>query len=364
MKRQELIDMLSFLQPALASNNLVPILGHFYFMGEIVAAYNDRIGVYMPYKSGFKGCVPGATLLGLLKASTADEVLLTANDDKEFLLKARTANIKLAMQPIEDAPLEFIKDRAPGADKATKIKVKASILHAALTRCLRSTTDDTSVPEHLGVTFLPGDDGVHLYSTNRKTLSHFVLPAAKIKKRAIVPTEFCTQVLALIDKDSDENVEFEVSPELGYANLVSEYATLYGRLIEAEKPLSFLSILEHHFPAKLKKQLIKVPSFMPGAIERSIVMAAAGAGEARMQIIVQDNRFKLITKAMVGDSSIGTINDAVDLKDPGHPDVSCSLNPKDVKLAMEYYNKMAVTADALVMTGEYDDVFLVSATKK
>lgn len=364
MNRKELLDKLTRLQPALASNALVPIMTHFWFDGETVMAYNDRIGISAPLKTGFKGAIPGATLLGLLSNSTAEEVMLTTNDSGEAVLKLKTANIKMAMLPYEDIKGAFKMPKASGES----LNVKSPVLHYALTRCLRSTTDDTSTPDQLGVTFMPGDDGARLYSTNTATITRVFLKGVELEGHAIVPTAFCQQVLNLIDKEDENEFHLEITKEYALLEVDvylsttrSEKYKLFGHLIETGKPIPFQKHFERHFPDKVRKQLINVPKFMPLAIERAIVMAAAGQGEPRMQINVAENRFKLTTKAMIGNDSIGTIHDAINL---AHPDVSASFNPKAVKLAMEFYNKMFVTDEALIMADDQNGVFLVSTSNK
>lgn len=359
MNRQDLIDKLSLLQPALATNNFLQILTHFWFDGETAVAYNDRIGITVMFKDvkpGFKGCVPGNTLLGLLRSSTAADVMLT-EDDGWFVIKTKVIDAKLAMIPIKEAKDVWDIRKLRGDHKS--LGIPANVLIPALVRCLCSTTDDTSTPDQLGVTFIPnGDDTISLYATDNNTLTRVIIDG-ELDERVIVSAEFCRQVVALVDRNSKKPVDLRITST--YALLTTDKAVLYGKLIESEKPVPFENQFKHHFPNNLRGSLVGIPKFMAAALERSLVMAAAGEGEARMTIECKSNRFKCVTSAVVGQDTIGTITDSIDLK---HPDVKASLRPKDVKSGMEFYTKMLVTSECLVMCDDANGTFLVATSAK
>ena len=356
MNRQALIDKLSLAQPALASNNILQILTHFWFDGGTVRAFNARIGirVKLDENPGVLGCVPGNTILGLLKSSSAKDIIL--KEEKGWVhLKTKVMDAKLSMLPLEGA--EQAWDLKEPIDTAKWLGVRANILVPALIKCLPSTTDDTSIPDQLGVTFIPDLDGggMELYATNDNTITKVRIEGGKLRQRAILSAEFCRQVVALCNADSDKNLAIEIRDT--QATLVMDDTTLYGKLILSEKPVAFHKIVNGLFTEKTEKQLIDIPKFLPAALERSLIMAAAGEGEARMTITCKNNRFSCVTSAHVGQDTIGTVHDSID---SCHPDVSAILNPKDMLPALEFYNKMLVTDGALIMTDGADATFLVA----
>jgi hypothetical protein len=349
MDRQELIDKLSLLQPALASNNLQNLLTHFWFDGETVTAFNDRIGIRTPFKCGFKGCVPGNTLLGLLRSSTAKDVTLTERDGW-IVLNTKVMDAKLAMLPLDGTQQAW---NLQEPDEKW-IGVAGDKLVPALVKCLRSTTDDTSIPDQLGVTFIPKNGGMSLFATNDNTITTVDMDGGKLKKRAILSAEFCRQIVALVPETTDK-VRLEITDT--QATLVTKKATVYGNLILSEKPVDFVKIVGSLFSDKMQDKLVPIPKFMPAALERSLIMAAAGEGEARMVISCKGGDFKCATSARVGTDVIGTIHDSINLR---HPDVKATLNPKDVLKGLEFYNRMLVMDGCLVMTDDKDATFLVS----
>lgn len=360
MNRQLLIDNLSLLAPALSAEPFIQLLTHFWFDDEAVTAYNDRIAIQVTYKTafkgtkpGFRGCVPGNVLLGLIRSSTAEEITLT-QEEGWLLLKTKVMNAKLATLDIEKARDVFTMPETKG----TPLNVPTSVLVPALQRCLRSTTKDTGAPEHLGVTLIPNDAGtISLYSTDNHTMTRCVL-VGELKKRCILSTEFCKQVVSLLNENHKKPVDLRITDK--HAILTTKDVTLYGKLVLSEKPIDFDGQYNRVFPVKTAKSLVKIPSFFSAAIERSLIVAGAGEGEPRMTIECKAERFRCSTKAVVGGKDItGTVHDAIDLK---HPDVKASCNPLHIKSAMEFYNRMVVTDRAIIMTDDNGSAFLVATT--
>lgn len=360
MNRHLLIDSLSLLTPALSAEPFIQLLTHFWFDDKTVTAYNDRIALQITYKDafkgttpGFRGCVNGKVLFGLLQATTADEVMLTS--EKGWLrLKTKIMDERLATIDIEKAQDVFTMPK-PGGES---LNVPANVLIPALQRCLRSTTKDTGSPEHLGITLIPNDAGtISMYSTDNHTMTRAVVDGG-IKNRVILSTEFCKQVVALIGVDSQNKKPVELYITNKHAMLMTRGVTLYGKLILSEKPIDFDGQYNRIFPVKAAKQLVPIPKFLPLAIERSLIMASAGEGEPRMVIECKNNRFKCTTRAVVGGKDeTGASTSAIDLK---HPDVKAAINPEHLKASFDFYNRMLVTDRALIMTDDNGGAFMVA----
>ena len=354
MDRKNLIDKLSLLEPALADNPFIQLFTHFWFDEDTVTAYEDRIGIQVKLdaKPGLRGCIPGKVLLGLLRSSSASEVLIT--EEKGWcIIKTKVMNAKLAMLPIEDARKTWSMPKPEGVP----LDIPASVLVPALIRCLRSTTNDTGAPEQLGVTFDPGEE-LSLYSTDNHTLTRVAINTHGLQERVILPRQFCQQAVKLLDSEDKKPVDLRITDK--HALLTTKKAKLFGRLILSEKPIDFAGQFSKYFPNKLRKSLVKIPNFMEAAIERSLIMATAGEGEARMTIECGDNRLKCTTRAVVGGKDMtGAVTDGINLD---HPDVKASLNPSHLKAGMEFYNRMLVTDRALILTDDMGGTFLVSTS--
>lgn len=353
MDRQELLGKLKTLQPALAAHGLIPALTHIWFNSETITTYNDRIGISMPFKSGVKGLIPGAMLLGLLSNSGAKDVLLSPKDGC-VVLKMGKANAELATLPYDDSMFQMPEP------KGKKFVIAADTLCSAFSRCLRSTTDDTSVPDQLGVTLVQEDDGVYMYSTNGQVITRVAVDA-EFKGRVVLPSEFCEQAIVLA-KGGDEKVTIYIAEN--HALLPTKSATLYGRLIDPENPLPFQQQFEAHFPPKIRKKLVPIPGLMRTVIERSLVMAAAGDGAASVRVTISDGKsMKLLTHAYKNKSSIGKITDSLTLE-KDHSDVAAELNPKALKAGLDTYTRMLIQADCVVMADDSSGVFLIATEAK
>src|ERR1700757_1851266 len=94
MLRKEILDKVQTVSPALANNDLVPVLSHLWFTGTSLMAYNDQIAISVPCKTDFKVAVPGATFISLLKNTIAKEIELSVAND-EMQIKAASSRLKL-----------------------------------------------------------------------------------------------------------------------------------------------------------------------------------------------------------------------------------------------------------------------------
>jgi len=65
--RRLLLNKLKVVVPAVALNELIPVLTHVCFSGTHLIGYNDCIAISIPRSSGFRGCIPAVTLTDLLR---------------------------------------------------------------------------------------------------------------------------------------------------------------------------------------------------------------------------------------------------------------------------------------------------------
>ena len=93
MNRSELVTKLELVGRALSDQDMVPIFKCFVFDGRTVSAYNDSIAIITSCELG-KFALNGNTLLGLLKNSHFEEVLLTP-EKEDITIKAGKSRFKL-----------------------------------------------------------------------------------------------------------------------------------------------------------------------------------------------------------------------------------------------------------------------------
>lgn len=353
MNRIELLNKLSLVKPSLASNDLIPVLTCLWFKGNEILAYNDKISISTKCKTEFIGAIPGNTILGLLKSSRAKDVEFVQENEDTLLVKAASSRMRLGVLAIGE-----IFEMPKATNKVLSVDMKPFL--AGIKDCLRSVSEDTSRPDHLGVTLIPHDVGILLFSTNGNTVSNAFVDkntdknGVDLKDRIILSTDFCKQMLALADDKS----RLEIND--GYALFSTQEATLFGKLIESEKPLEFEQLMDKHFPSSHIKKLVPLPSNLKFMLERAIIMLDSVEADAKTLATIRDGKLKLLSK-----SGKGEVTDTVKIDDK-HPEVSVKLNPKMMKIGCEAeLDHMLITNDAMVMSNKSgSSIYLIAATSE
>ena len=363
MNRVELLNKLTTIKPALSSSDLIPELTHIWFRGLSAMTYNDRIAMSIPCKTEFTGAVPGNILLGLLENSRGDAKgnIELQQENKELAVKAGKTNIKLAMMEIPDALFKM-----PKPDPAAKCIRATGKFMAAIEGCMRSVSDDTSRPDYQGITLIP-EKQLSIFSTDSRTISCTWLddPAMKIKKRCILSTDFCLQMLALY-KGLEKGKKHHLEIHDGHSLFATEHAILYGKLIIPDAPLDFIRLMNDHFPADAIDHLSPVPSNLLMAMERAIIVLEDKMVECRTDVSIGDGKMKLVSKARGGKIN-ADITDNLSFSEK-HPEVNTRFNPKLVKIGAQAFEQqgMMFTEESVIFcerTGKtVSSVYLVSTT--
>lgn len=359
MDRKELVEKLKLVAPALSDKELIPVLTHFWFSGDTVMAFNDQIAIEVPCPTDFEGAVPGNVLLDMLNSSQSTEAKFTLTEDT-LLVELGKANSKgkfatrtkleLKVLPVED----FIHTM-PKVGKEDGIE-GSDLFSPAIDSCMQSISNDTSIPDQLGLTIIPNGKELHLYATNNQTLSHArVKTDAKLAGRVILSKPFCEQLITLTD-----GVDFRLIIEDDHAMVItSDKVKLFGRLVNSEHPLDFSDLLSTHLSTEKKKQLIAMPKSLRNVLQRALIITDTKMEETKSLITVQDGKMTVVSKSARGELRDTVLDKAGDIQD--HPDISVKLNPKLLKAGCDRYSNLLVTKTCAIMTKD-DMVYLVSAS--
>lgn len=348
LQRTELFETLEKISPGLASIDMIPLLTHIWFNGNTIMCYNDQIAIEAACKSGLKCAIPGQTLISMLRHSTAKTVDLSIVD-KEVHIKMGRADLKLGMLPPED----FIFTM-PKPAKGTELQLDFKRFRAAVECCMKSISTDTSIPDQLGITLVLGESkDLHLFSTNNSTIStaKVLLPGLPpFKKRIVLSGDFCKQLLEL--------TKMPGSPQLWIADdhalLHSGDFTLFGRLVDVDKPIPFVNMVAHHLPKDHKKQTIELPRQLKMMLMRAMVITDSPTEQTRTLITVKDGTMVLTSK-----SGKGEVKDQIAV--PGHPNVSVKLEPKLLSLGVDDFKNLLITDRCAIMS-KGTQMYLVAAT--
>lgn len=340
MNRVELVQKLEKVSPALSSNDILPILTHFWFTGKEVIGYNGNVAITTPLATEFDACVPGAALLNVMKAAGAKEVTFDLTE-KELKIRAAKARMSLVVMP-PDQFAEMCNIPDP-PDKV--LECSAQLFLAGIETCLRSISGDTSIPDQLGVTIIPGEKGVFLYSTNHKTFSRAYVPfhgPVPFKSRAIFSALFCKQLLQLalpkkkmkmrIDKDS--------------AIFAGGGAILFGALVDSPKPIRYHEIFGQHYDNARDGKLVPIPSKLVKILERACVYHEGDGSGVQTHIKVKAGLATFYTE-----SRLGKITDELQLV-KGHPDCELSVDARHVRAGCADFDRMLITERSFIMANQ------------
>jgi DNA polymerase III sliding clamp (beta) subunit (PCNA family) len=367
MLRIELIDKLALAAPALAKTSFVEMLSKFWFDGKRVIAHNDQIAICVPLKTAFKGAVDGDLLLGLLRSSATKQADFSVTDAEamQLVINAGATKMKLPLYPetafIWDPPIP----KPAKQIKLTKEHEVHGLLHA-ISRVMLSVSGDTTIPDHLGITFVPEADGVALFSTNDASLSYsYVELPQDWPLRVILPTLFCEQLVSLGGKRKD--IALEVYRDHVLAVITDHGETkdpilLFSRVIETERPHNFMKTFKAHYTKAAKEIMLPLPSDLNMIAERAFIVSQAKKGVRPTNLSVKAGELTVLT-----DGS-GLVNDKLELKD--HPDVSLDIEVKFLCEALGAYHSslkkengnFCVTPECLIIN-HGDSVYLLAEKK-
>ncbi len=336
MKRIDVVDLLDIVSPALAKSGLIPILSHLCFTGTHAMAYNDQIGISVPFKTEFTGAVPGDVLLNLLHNSKAKDIDFIPSEN-ELLIKAASSRLKLPLLPDSSFVFEMPES------KTLSLPVKVGDFISAVDECLLSVGNDASVPDQLGVTIIPDGKELAICATNNATLTHSKVALSgkcDLKSPITLSTEFCRQLIKLAKNETKVEVHDD------HALAISSIGVrLFGKLIEIEKPLDFLGVMKRHVPDDVIKSAVPIPSKLRLMLERAIIVTMSSATEQTYtEISIQGGKMRFVTQSMLGE-----VVDSVMLGE-GHPDTKLKVNSKWLKVGYSGgFDRMLITDRCFIM---------------
>lgn len=346
MIRTELLDKLTAVAPALAETDIIPILMNYWFTGDRLMAFNDQVSISVPLKTDFDGAAPGKTLLALVQNSKAKNVDLFVEDGK-LRGKMAAAKIELGMQPAKD----FVFDMPEKKSKSLPVKDRFEFLDA-ITACMRSVGRDSSVTDQLGITLVPEDDALLIYSTNNATISHARVSLTKpcpFDDRVILPRLFCEQMIALAKKNS--SMHFEVTKD--HALYHTGDVELFGRLIISQNPIDFASIVKRHFPESVRNKSVPMPSMIKLILERAVIMTDTRVDQPVTRVSCVDGVMRFYSK-----TDRGEVDDTVKVEN--HPDFDMKVEPRLLKAGFDTFDQMLFTKACAVLS-KGDAFYMVSA---
>lgn len=339
IERTALLSKLAIVAPALAKTDFTPLLTEFWFTGSRVMAFNEQLAISVPLKTEFRGSVRGDALLSLLKLSKARTIEMIVADDN-LNIKAASTKIKLGMHPREQSINVF---KMPKFDESKPtIKITEALIDG-IRAALRSVSNDSTTPDKAGVTILPTEGGgFDLYSTDDVTMSriHFATSKSTLKKRMIITTAFCDQLISRFDADQAKaSMQFADDYVLAHFGDIE----IFGHVIETESPLDFQTVFSHHYNDKMAKKFVPIPSKLNGISERAAMISEVKTGRTKTKISVADGKASFYSA-----SPMGEVRDHTTLGE-GHPNVSVLAEARFLKTALPHHEELLITSEAILL---------------
>lgn len=346
LERKLLLDALETVRPGISAKAQVDEFAHVWFDGKTVMAYNDAdIGIECPFPSELKGGLRGPLLLGMLAASRAKELEITAVDKGELLLKAGSTKLTLPLLSIKQTVWTF-----PDTSEEKPISLTKELLGAVAAVMVSTSDPEPSVPEKLGITFENKNDLVNVYATDSVTLaaSHFPTPKGFKHDRLTIPTQFWNEVL----KQCKKGGKLWVMADCVIAQSVDN-VRIFSKLVNVERPVDFADAFSNSLPKGWLKKLQAIPTRLPLAFQRASILLEGHDAEA-VAVTIRDNVMRMEAK-----SSFGELKEVIKLE--ATEDVKVTLDPELVRRGVGQCDRMLVTADCMAMFGENNLIYLVSA---
>jgi DNA polymerase III sliding clamp (beta) subunit (PCNA family) len=179
---------------------------------------------------------------------------------------------------------------------------------AAVEHCLGSVGSRARVYEQLGVTFVPNGSKVRLFATDLTTMSftQLPLPQLTLKDKAIVPADFCRQMLVLAERAHTTRLAMRAD----HALFIADDTVLFGRVLRSDtNEIDFDWALKNSLPADHATAMIAITQQLQMALKRASLLDAA------TELAIEDGKATLRSR-----SPRGEISDTILL--PGHADIS------------------------------------------
>jgi DNA polymerase III sliding clamp (beta) subunit (PCNA family) len=344
INRIELLNVIKNIEPALAIKPIIEELTFVWFTGTHAYAYNDVIGIVVPLPTEFTGSMKGTLILAMLDKSRAKEVEILPGDSNEVLIKAANARLNLAYYGMDRSIWDV-----PKFDTALSFPITTDFIKA-IGNVMVSVGADTSIPDQLGVTLIPADNILYMFTTDSKSLSRAMIPFdCKFENRIILPASFCEQLLRLFKDGGRIQLHSDSVVAINKDGVI-----LFSRLIETPRPLEFHSTVDSVLSQLKSRNLVPIPSRFKLAIERVSIVLQAHLGQAAC---FQVNNNILQMKA---DTALGSIKDAMRLED-GHENIEMHVDPHLIKRALSECEDFYLLNSCAILSSE-NFVHLVSAS--
>lgn len=347
VNRKELLDKLGIIAPALADNNLVPMLTHVWLHNGALTAFNDHIAISAPFEYNDDIAVPGSVFIAMLNAAQNNEATLEANAAGSLVFKCGTMRGTLAVMR-EDFDSMF---QMPDVANTQVVIAVTDELKEAFATCAKSSNPVSHRSESQGITIVSDGTSVSTYGTDGISIVRVTVAGIEANPcQVIVPRSFCEELLRLSKGNTEPPILYIEENKFALVEFADD-VKLYGRIINSESPIDFEHLLELH--AGATGEPIPLPKQFNTMLRRAIVVTGT-ATDIFTNIVVIDGKLRSLTQ-----SPLGEMRDVIAFE---HPDVASNVRP-DLLLRYaddEKFNRIALDEAVTLLVGD-DRVFMAAS---
>lgn len=341
MKAKELAELLKIITPTLAPHDLVPILSHYWLTGTHAMTFDDHLAMRVP-------CV---TDVRLTIAKQVQELLSVSNPSKEVQWEeAKDGKITvrvgrnyavLQTDAVERALKIFTMPNMVKEEILPAVRDNTKEFVAALKVSLLSTSNDPSLPEQCGVTILPEDDRLAIYSFNHDSLTQSFLKLGRtdFKKRIVVPAQFCEILSAL----SGGEVVVELTLNDQYCLARVDDIELYAKTLSVPRPTDIRRVVEDHYTPAAKKALVDVSDDLRELVARAMVIGEHDTEQEYTELEVKEGKLTFYTE-----SSRGVVDDEIAFD--GTDTSRVRIRSKLLGNGIDMFTKISITNEAVILS--------------
>jgi len=348
LERKAMLDAVDTVRPGLAAKAQIDAFAHVWFDGKTAMAYNDAdLGMEVPFVSELSGGLRGPLLLGMLNASKAKDIEITAAGDDELLLKAGGTKLTLPLLAAKEVVWTF-----PDVAGVKPFTLTKEML-AAVAAVMVSTGDpEPSVPEKLGVTFEPGAEGhVNIYTTDSVTIAMATCPAPKgfKVKRVTMPTSFWSEVLK---RCKDGGKVWLMDDQVIAASDTG--IRIFSKLVDVPRPQDFPAAFASALPKGWKNKKQAIPPRLPLAFQRASILLE-GHESLALKVTQAEDRLRMEAK-----TDFGELKESIKLEKPAD-ELEVSVDPSLVSKGFAGSDDFLVSTEGFAFFGTHGFIYLVSA---
>lgn len=337
INKQELLDALSLVAPALDEKSVIEDSDYFLFEDDIIAAYNTKICIIKEFKTGLKGAIIGDPFRKLLGKISNDEVSLSITKTKGLGVKAGKASFGFLYSEAE--PLrQMVKEL--GFDEVKRWQKLHEGLKEAIITSSFSTTTELVYPELTGIAV----QGSDVMSSDRFRITWQHLPEGEGFSKQVQVLIPARSAVHLLDCDFSH---YCLKDGWIYFHSKKEKVYLAIRLLQSEFPIEKCKEL---FPKKQKPDLtLEMPDELPSVLDKALV------------ILEEDSLLnKLVHMTVSGKTltceakkkEVGWFEEKLTLKKAVGKVFSFSVNPMFLKQVMKHTSTLMLFQNNLVFTSD------------